>query len=149
MWTTTIFDWWSPSSVRELYREIHGEKGALAPARRDFLERFASLAAFAANNDAVGKGDMYDLCYCNYASDGFNKDKHFAFLRDWEEETLLVVCNFSANDARISISIPEHAFDWLGMEKTDELNPSTPVEVDVKAYDGTILQLCPFRKKLQ
>lgn len=146
---TTIFDWWSPSSVRELYREIHGEKGALAPARREFLARFSSLVAFAAKNGAIGRGDMYDLCYCNYASDGFNKDKHFAFLRDWEEETLLVVCNFSANDARISISIPAHAFDWLGMEKTDELNPSTPVEVDVKAFDGTVMQLCPFRKKLK
>lgn len=142
---TTIFDWWSPSSVRALYRHIHGDNDALDSQQKAFLEKFSSLTRFAATDNAIGRGDMYDLCYCNYASDGFNKDKHFAFLRDWEDETLLVVCNFSSCDSDISISIPEHAFEWLGMDKTETLDPDLPVRVHVKACDGTIVRLCPAR----
>lgn len=144
---TTIFDWWSPSNVRALYKEIHGEM-ALFDADRAFLERFRSLTAFAAESDTIGKGDMYDLCYCNYSSDGFNKDKHFAFLRDYKDETLLVVCNFSGRDSDISITIPEHAFEWLEIEKTGSFNPSTPISVHVRAYDGLILRIAPDRKKV-
>lgn len=138
---TSIFDWWAPSSLTRLYKYIHGEKEALAPEEETMLDTYRKALKFAAEDNAVSKGTSYDLCYCNYASDGFNPDRHFAFLRDFEDETLLIVCNFSKNDADMKISIPEHAFNWMKMPESEEFNHTTPVSVHVPATNGVIIKL--------
>ncbi len=138
---TSIFDWWAPSSLTRLYKYIHGEKKALAPEEETMLDTYRKALKFAAEDNAVSKGTFYDLCYCNYASDGFNPDRHFAFLRDFEDETLLIVCNFSKSDADMRISIPEHAFNWMKMPESEEFNHTTPVSVHVPATNGVIIKL--------
>lgn len=138
---TSIFDWWAPSSLTRLYKYIHGEKEALAPEEETMLDTYRKALNFAAEDNAVSKGTVYDLCYCNYASDGFNPDRHFAFLRDFEDETLLIVCNFSKNDAEMRISIPEHAFNWMKMPESEVFNHTTPVSVHVPATNGVIIKL--------
>lgn len=138
---TSIFDWWAPSSLTRLYKYIHGEKEALAPEEETMLDTYRKALKFAAEDNAVSKGTFYDLCYCNYASDGFNPDRHFAFLRDFEDETLLIVCNFSKNDAEMKISIPEHAFNWMKMPESEVFNHTTPVSVHVPATNGVIIKL--------
>lgn len=138
---TSIFDWWAPSSLTRLYKYIHGEKEALAPEEETMLDTYRKALKFAAEDNAVSKGTFYDLCYCNYASDGFNPDRHFAFLRDFEDETLLIVCNFSKNDADMKISIPERAFNWMKMPESEEFNHTTPVSVHVPATNGVIIKL--------
>lgn len=138
---TSIFDWWAPSSLTRLYKYIHGEKEALTPEEESMLDAYRKALKFAAEDNAVSKGMVYDLCYCNYASDGFNPDRHFAFLRDFEDETLLIVCNFSKNDADMKISIPEHAFNWMKMPESEEFNHTTPVSVHVTATNGVIIKL--------
>ena len=138
---TSIFDWWAPSSLTRLYKYIHGEREALAPEEETMLDTYRKALKFAAEDNAVSKGTFYDLCYCNYASDGFNPDRHFAFLRDFEDETLLIVCNFSKNDADMKISIPEHAFNWMKMPESEEFNHTTPVSVHVPATNGVIIKL--------
>jgi len=138
---TSIFDWWAPSSLTRLYKYIHGEKEALAPEEETMLDTYRKALKFAAEDNAVSKGTFYDLCYCNYASDGFNPDRHFAFLRDFEDETLLIVCNFSKNDAEMRISIPEHAFNWMKMPESEGFNHTTPVSVHVPATNGVIIKL--------
>lgn len=138
---TSIFDWWAPSSLTRLYKYIHGEKEALASEEESMLDTYRKALKFAAEDNAVSKGTFYDLCYCNYASDGFNPDRHFAFLRDFEDETLLIVCNFSKNDAEMKISIPEHAFNWMKMPESEVFNHTTPVSVHVPATNGVIIKL--------
>lgn len=138
---TSIFDWWAPSSLTRLYKYIHGEKEALAPEEETMLDTYRKALKFAAEDNAVSKGTFYDLCYCNYASDGFNPDRHFAFLRDFEDETLLIVCNFSKNDAEMRISIPEHAFNWMKIPESEVFNHTTPVSVHVPATNGVIIKL--------
>ncbi len=139
---TSIFDWWAPESLTRLYRYIHGEQDALTREESAVLETYRKALRFAANDNAVNQGTVYDLCYCNYSSDGFNPDRHFAFLRDYEEETLLIACNFSPNDADMKISIPEHAFNWMNMPESEHLNHSTPIKVHVPAMNGVIVTLC-------
>ena len=138
---TSILDWWAPSSLTRLYKYIHGEKKALTPEEETMLDTYRKALKFAAEDNAISKGTFYDLCYCNYASDGFNPDRHFAFLRDFEDETLLIVCNFSKNDADMKISIPEHAFNWMKMPESEEFNHTTPVSVHVPATNGVIIKL--------
>ena len=149
---TTIFDWWSIGSVRRLRKVIQsGEYASLSPSRLTkaglkpeeaaFFCRFAQAIRFAASDEAIRKGTTYDLCYCNYSSDGFNKDRHFAFLRDYEEHTLLIAANFSQQESRMSITIPAHAFEWLGIPVTADLHPGTVIEVVVPPMDGVVIQI--------
>lgn len=149
---TTIFDWWSVGSIRRLRKLIAGgeyknlsvsalTKSGLKPEEARVFARFAQATRFAANDLAITRGTTYDLCYCNYASDGFNKDRHFAFLRDFEEHTLLVAVNFSMVPATMKLRIPQHAFEWMEITQTESLNTSTVLEITIPPMDGTILQL--------
>ena len=137
---TTIFDWWSLGSLSRLYKEIHGKK-ALEDRERDILAKYREILQFASSSQAISEGMTYDLCYCNYGTEGFDKERHYAFLRKSSDETLLIVANFSCKDADLEISIPPHAFQWLGIKQSSSLNASTPVKVKVPAHDGTIIPL--------
>lgn len=149
---TTIFDWWSVGSIRRLRKLIAtGEYKTLVPSRlvkaglkkeeAEIFCRFAQAARFASVDEAVRKGTTYDLCYCNSSSDGFDKDRHFVFLRDHEEHTLMIATNFSTREARMKITIPEHAFEWMGIPVTEALHPGSVTEITVPPMDGAIIQL--------
>jgi len=149
---TTIFDWWSVASVRRLrkmissgaYKTLDAGKIAMAGLERGEAElfcRFAEAIRTAAADEAVRKGSTYDLCYCNMSSDGFDKNRHFAFLRDFEEHTLLIATNFSQYEAKMKLVIPEHAFDWMGIPVTEDLHPGKTIEVTVPPMDGVIVNL--------
>ena len=146
---TTIFDWWSVASVRRLRHMIHTgayktldveavkAAGLTDEEARAFCS-FAQATRFAASDDAVGKGSTYDLCYCNASSDGFDRNRHFAFLRDYEEHTVLVAANFSQREAVMKLTIPEHAFEWMGIPVTDQLYPGKIIEITVPARGGIV-----------
>lgn len=136
---TTIFDWWSVASLRRLYKEIHGGE-ALTPSESSILDRYRELLKLS-SEPVFSEGGTYDLCYCNFSSNGFNKDRHFAFLRNYGTEAVLVVANFGLQPSRIEISIPAHAFDWMGIKESEALNSSKPISLDVPACDSVILRL--------
>ena len=149
---TTIFDWWSLSSVRRLrkviengaYRSLDADvlvAGGLERYEAETFVRFARAVRMAASDPAVTNGTTYDLSYCNFSSDGFNKDRHFAFLRDYEDHTLLIAANFSSSDAAMKIFIPEHAFEWMEISVSENLYPGKTIEVSVPAYSGTVITL--------
>lgn len=149
---TTIFDWWSVGSIRRLrkviesgeYRELKKSKLVKAGMRdteADIFIRFAHAVRFASKDDAIKQGTTYDLCYCNASADGFNKHKHFVFLRDYKEHTLLVAANFSKVESTMKLSIPQHAFEWMEIPQTESLNTSSVISVTVPPMDGVILQL--------
>lgn len=149
---TTIFDWWSLGSIRRLRKVIEsGEyeslnvkrlvKAGMKEEEASIFVRFAQAIRFASTDEAITKGTTYDLCYCNASSDGFNKDRHYIFLRDYEEHTLLVAANFSNCEANIKVSIPQHAFEWMEIPQTEVLNTSTVIDVRIPPMDGVTLQL--------
>ncbi len=149
---TTIFDWWSVASVRRLrkmigsgsYRTLDAgdvEKSGLERGEAELFCRFAEATRFAASDSAIQKGTTYDLCYCNYASEGFDKNRHFIFLRDHADHTVLVAANFSNQKAHIKITIPDHAFEWMGIPVTDKLYPGKVIEINVEPMDGTLITL--------
>jgi len=147
---TTIFDWWSIPSVRNLRKVISCkayeslDAGVLVEAgldreEADFFISFVSAIRLASSDPAITKGTTYDLSYCNFSSEGFNKDKHFAFLRDFEEHTILVAVNFSSADTEMNLIIPDHAFEWMEISGTDDFYPGKSFKVRVKAFSGTTI----------
>ena len=138
---STIFDWYTSDKVRKLWRYIHGDMKALDRKDVALLERYRSALTQATGNRAVISGSTYDLCYCNLSSDGFCVDRHFAFLRDCGDDTVLVACNFSNVDAEMELSIPEHAFQWLELNETETLNHNKPIHLKVPAMDAAVVKL--------
>ena len=140
---TTIFDWWSIDSVIRLRAAIASKAylsgnindltaHGMNTEEAEFFIRFTEVVRFAAENEAITKGTTYDLCYCNICSEGFDHSRHFAFLRDYEDTTVLVAANFSPYDAKMKISIPEHAFEWMGIKVTEDLHPGKQIELEIK-----------------
>ena len=137
---TSIFDWWSPASLRRLYRHIHGVP-SLLPEEERLLGQYRSLLRQANEDPAFSLGTTYDLCYCNLSADGFNQDRHFVFLRNAGMQVRLVACNFSDRDADLAVTIPQHAFEWMQLPQLPQLNPSVPIHVHVPAMNGIIVAL--------
>lgn len=149
---TTIFDWWSIGSIQRLRKVIASEKyrtldvekmtdGGLERKEAEVFCKFARAVRLASSDEAICKGTTYDLCYCNMSSDGFDKNRHFAFLRDFEDHTLLVAANFSDKPSCMEITIPQHAFDWMEIPVTEELHPGKTIKIEVAPMDGKVITL--------
>jgi len=149
---TSIFDWWSISSIQRLrklissgeYRSMDVQKyisNGLNKEEAEILCRFAAATRLAAEDNAIIKGTTYDLCYCNFSSDGFDKNRHFAFLRDYEEHTLLIAANFSTHESKMRLVLPQHAFEWMGIPVTEEMHPGKEIEISISPMDGCIIKL--------
>ena len=149
---TTIFDWWSIESIRRL-RKVIAEDAYRTMSIQDLVAagleekeaevfcRFAQATRFASTDPGIRMGTTYDLCYCNFGSEGFDKNRHFAFLRDYQDHTLLVAANFSNKEAEMSIIIPDHAFEWMGIPVNDDIYPGKSIKVTVPPMDGVVVTL--------
>lgn len=120
---TTIFDYWSMESVRTWLKpdgKPHQENLSPSAARlRDFYQRLLSIAA---TEEAISRGGFFDLMYVNYNNPAaFNPHRHYAYLRSTAKETLVIVANFSGENAFMQINIPAHAFETLGIPDNGEV----------------------------
>lgn len=79
--------------------------------------------------EVLGEALNWDLCYAQSRESGFDRNRHFAFMRYDDTHCILVVSNFSKESARIVINIPEEAPQAFGPR----------VEVEVAAQDFVIL----------
>jgi glycosidase len=149
---TTIFDWWSVDSVRRLRKVI--KSGAYKSSKvnelisagmnreeAEFFVRFNKVTRYASEDESIKEGMTYDLCYCNYDSEGFDKDRHFAFLRYFKGHTVLVAANFSRTDAKMHVTIPHHAFEWMQIPVTPTRYPGMSITVEVPAADAVTITL--------
>jgi glycosidase len=149
---TTIFDWWSVDSIIRLrkviesgaYRTLNPDeltKDGMTQQEAEVFCRFAEAVRLASSDSAIKEGTTYDLCYCNSSSDGFDKDRHFAFLRDHEDHTLLIAANFSNRESVMNIIIPEHAFEWMGIPVSDDLYPGKNITMKLGPMDAKVITL--------
>lgn len=122
---TTIFDYWSVSTLNKLHALGASSKSTIATSKNsgvlsadevelfDFYHRVLTLRE---QHSAFSEGLFYDVMYVNYDNhQGFNPAQHYAFLRKSKDKTVLVVCNFSDETAGMGVKIPAHAFDFLSM----------------------------------
>lgn len=134
---TSIFNFTKPEGLSSLWQYLHGGKGMSAE-RRSFLKSFRSIVSLCAK-DVVSEGLTYDLCYCNGAAQGFDPEKHFAFLRSFKGRNLLVCCNFSEETAVLDITVPQHALDFLGIKK-DRLPDGDGLKAEVPPCGSVIIR---------
>ncbi len=131
---TTIFDYWT---VPALYNGYVDRK-KLSQEQKALEKTYTKVLNVAATEKVVCDGLFFDLMYANNGSEGFNPDRHYAFMRKCGNEAMLVVANFSDTEAECEVRIPAHAFDYLGFPETtveakDLLSDDKPMAMELKA----------------
>lgn len=152
---TTIFDYWSVSSVRRWLN--HGKcRGALTDDERRLRSVYSQILNLANSEAAIAEGSFFDLMYVNYENPALNPHRHYAFLRCSGDDILLIAVNFSDSDAEMGINIPAHAFSFLdlpegvdqgarellgGAVEPKNFSSSTPFFTKVRAHGAAIWKL--------
>lgn len=114
---TTIFDYWSLSTLRRWINEGQPTLENLTSAERSLRDAYSRLLNLAANEKAVSQGAFFDVMYVNNDNPTVDPARHYCFLRHHTNETLLVAVNFSNEEATMEVNIPAHAFDILGLRR--------------------------------
>lgn len=116
---TTIFDYWSLDKLR---RWMTGGKPSAANLTDDEVKLrnvYMTILNLARKEPAIAEGRFFDLMYVNYESAGVNPHRHFIYLRNHGNETVLIAVNFADTEADMRINIPRHAFDYLGLREQE------------------------------
>lgn len=140
---TTIFDYWTVKSLYKGYQ--HSVE--LTDDERNLNATYTKILNLALHEKAVGRGEFFDLMYVNQSL-----TRQYAFIRKYKNEVLIVTANFSDEDVKVSVNIPEHAFEYLGIDKkkysVTELLNERKLELDfseqqkitdtIGAYSGNV-----------
>ncbi len=130
---TTIFDYWT---VQSLY---HGyvNRRKLTDGEKALEKKYSMLLNLANKEKAISDGLFFDLMYANQDGNLFNQSSLYAFLRKCSNEVLLVVANFSQEEAECSVRLPHHAFEYLNLPEntvtaSDLLSEGNAISFELK-----------------
>ena len=127
---TSIFDFVKVRSLRCLHSFLDGKK-PLAKTQSAVLQKYRNVLSYARQ---FGGRRNWDLCYCQSAEDGFDFDRHSAFLRfDAGSGADAVLCNFSGSHARLRLRIPEE------LQRNFGLKPYA--DVSAGAFDCSVVKI--------
>ena len=101
---TSIFDYWSVKTVREWLLKDK------SPAIRDLYKKLLNIAS---EQEAIYKGDRYDIQYANSNSESYNPNFQYSFVRKWRDSIILIVVNFANEPVSIGLNIPKEMFNYF------------------------------------
>lgn len=112
---TTIFDFWSLSTLRRWLNEGRCDTSMLTPSEKWLRDLYKKVLRLCNSETAISMGRFFDVMYVNYNNPMLNPHRDYAFLRSYGETTLIIIANFSDYSRQIGINIPRHAFDMLNL----------------------------------
>lgn len=148
---STIFDYWNTPTVMKAFYNI----GRLSPQQRYIRDTYYKILRLCNEETAISEGLTYDLMYANFDKLTFDTSKLFAFMRKKDKDLLLIVANFDKEAQEVSVTIPEHAIDFLRIRQnfylmTDLLtgesidaviSPNGEIKMSVSGYNGRIWKI--------
>lgn len=152
---TTIFDYWSVSTLRNWKNGGKYDGGKLTEKQKQLRQQYAAILNIAKNEPAITQGSFFDLMYTNEKNRFFNNRNQYAFLRKHKNEVILVVANFTHSEQNVWVNIPEDAFKALdikdneaamlkdlltGTETISTLTTAWPFKVKLEACSGKVLK---------
>ncbi len=148
---TTIFDYWSTDSL------LHGffARRKMTAEEKAIEAEYKKILAIATTEPTVANGEFFDLMYVNPTTESFDASRQYAFLRKYGNELLIVLANFSEEERNCKINIPQHAFDYLkinkgitqaidlmnGTKSSICLSSESPLKLNVKPWSGKIIKI--------
>ena len=155
---TTIFDYWAVTTVQQWANEGSFDGKLLTKEQKQLRDFYKKLLNLTLTEKAITHGQMFDIEYANLYNPHFKSHEQFAYLRQYEDEILLVVLNFDDKQLYTEIVFPDELFEFLKIQKnqtfscTDLLGmyknlkdftfgTDTRFSVDMKPWTGMILKL--------
>lgn len=133
---TTIFDYWSVDTL------CRAASGQLSEEEQQLADIYNKVMKIAQKEKAISEGLMFDLMYMNEQS-----QRQYAFLRRSEKSLLLVVVNFDDVPVEAAITLPAHAFDYLGIKENTyaatDLLSDTKTKLTLKRDSAVSVSLMP------
>lgn len=114
---TTIFDYWSIPTLRRWYNNGNCDNTMLTSREIWLRNIYAKILNICNNEKAISCGSFFDLMYVNYENPTLNPHDHYTFLRNFNDETLIIAVNFRSTSCDLKINIPIHAFNTLGVKQ--------------------------------
>ena len=142
---TTIFDYWSMSTVRRWYNGGKCNDELLSAHERWLRNVYKNVLTLCNSREALHDGAFFDLMYVNLRTPGFNPHTNFAFLRYKGDDVLLIIVNFSREASHVSLVIPDLAFEMTGMERgeivTNDLLWGKPHKLNLSSTDPLMVYM--------
>ena len=103
---TTIFDYWSVDTM------VRAANRKYTIREKYIYDMYCKVMTLAQKEKAITQGEMFDLMYANG-----HLQRQYAFIRKHGTEAILVIANFADQATTVSVNIPAHAFDYLGLSE--------------------------------
>ena len=152
---TTIFDYWSITTLRRWLKGGEPTGKYLTPRERWLRRRYAAVLGLCNGVEAVSDGAFFDVMYANLYNPTIDPHFQYVFIRSTGADTAVVAVNFGDRSADMKVVIPAHAFDTLKMKPgkkkvvdllsndhyTVDFRPDGEVNIFVPAQGATVLHL--------
>lgn len=152
---TTIFDYWSVGTLRRWFNNGKADGGDLSPQEKSLRAVYARVLNLLNTEEAISKGQFFDLMYVNFDNPDFNPHRHYAFLRHYEDTTLVIAANFSSYPSTLKINIPSLALDMYGIKsgrrqakelisdrrQQKTLSDTAPFETEIAPWGAVVWKL--------
>ncbi|KQC02378.1 alpha-amylase family glycosyl hydrolase [Pedobacter sp. Hv1] len=110
---SSIFDYWGLPQHQKWMNKGAFDGGLLNEDEKKLRQFYSKLLQLVNSNEAIAKGNFYELLQANQGAEGFN-DKVYAYLRYTENKRVLVLANFNRNETKLKVKLPKDvlaAFD--------------------------------------
>lgn len=138
---TTIFDYWSVKSVREMLTDD------LKPS---IFEEYRKLMRLSTQVKAFSHGETFDLNYANPDSEDYSRFFNYSFVRFYGDDLYLVAVNFKNQPCSLKIMMPLHMFTHFNIsgfycdEYKIDLLPESYISVNINKYSYIILRFTKY-----
>lgn len=151
---TTLFDYWGAPEHQKWVNGGAFDGGKLAEEQKQLRQFYGDILTFANTNKAIANGDYHDLTDHNLKAGNLTSRIH-AFVRNFEDEKLVIISSFSDSTTHIKLQLPKEIAEKLELIAEDVymgrdlLRSGTEVgfskdftfEVDVPAYSSYIFKI--------
>lgn len=152
---TTIFDYWSIPTVRRWLNGGKADGGELTPEEKNLRNMYKQILNLLNSEKAISRGDFFDVMYVNFDNQHFSPHRNYAFIRHYDDTTLLIAVNFSENAQTLLINVPQLAFDMMhisegkrmakemisGRRQNKILSASTPFETEIAPWGAVVWKI--------
>jgi len=147
---TTIFDYWGLQTINQWRNEGKYNDENLDNETNNLKMFYKNLFNIIQKNEALYKGNFYDIMWANSDNPNFDSNKLFSYIRFSNNQILIIIANFSDEDISYKLKVPADAMHFAGMNEKhfftghDLLNVSKTIQ-----FPGTVAQNSGFGGKIK
>ena len=118
---TTIFDYWSPDTLRRWYNGGTFDGKKLNRDEKALLKTYTHVLNLCNNEVALYNGQFFDLTYVNVGGWRYNERCQYSFVRKADKELIFIVVNFHEDPADIAVNLPTHLFEYFQIPEMEAI----------------------------